>query len=108
MCSCAGWIGAVVAWEASVPPELVVATVYAPLERSTFTWAVAIGLIGPVHASAEELAEQAGAFVTGWAAAPFAGRIVSDSAWLAWLVTMKTIGPAPTELGDSDTRWSLM
>jgi hypothetical protein len=56
----------------------------------TVTWAVAWGLIGPVLASgspAEELER----------------RMDSDSAWLAWLVMMNVTGPAPTELGETDT-----
>ena len=59
----------------------------------TVTWAVAWGLIGPVFAS-------------GWPAAAPERRIASDSAWVAWLVTMKSTGPAPTFDGDTDT-WLL-
>ena len=57
----------------------------------TVTWAVAWGLIGPVLAS-------------GWPAEAPAGRIASDSAWVAWLVMMNSTGPAPTVDGDTDTR----
>ena len=34
-------------------------------------------------------------------------EIASDSARLAWLVTMNVMGPAPTLRGDTDTRESL-
>ncbi len=67
-----------------------------------------MGLIGPVQASADELDEHPGLPAAGWAEASPAGTIVTDSAWRAWLVTMNTTGPAPTEAGEIDTLWSLM
>ncbi len=39
---------------------------------------------------------------------PPLGTIASDSAFVAWLVTMKTTGPAPTDRGDTETRALLM
>ncbi len=39
---------------------------------------------------------------------PPAVWMATDSAWLAWLVMMKTTGPAPTESGDTSTRALLM
>jgi hypothetical protein len=49
-------------------------------------------LIGAVLASGVDLPE---------------AEIASASAWLAWLVTTNTTGPAPTEVGETDTRESL-
>jgi len=72
------------------PPP--VATEYLPgEEKSTVICAVASGLIGAVLASGRP------------ADAPD-GRIATDSAWVAWLVMMNSTGPAPTIVGDTDTR----
>src|SRR4051812_23044236 len=62
---------------------------------STLIWAVAWGLMGPVSATACE------------AETPDC-RMVIETAWLAWLVTMKTTGPAPRAPGETDTRWLSM
>ena len=53
------------------------------------------GLIGPVHVTLG---------VPHCALELPAGAIVIVCARLAWLLTMNTIGPAPTVLGDTDTR----
>ena len=64
--------------------------VYSPGLKSTETWVVPWGLMGAVLARVEPPMEMA-----------------SASAWLAWLVTMKVIGPAPTCAGETETRESL-
>src|SRR5690242_3161745 len=96
MWSTAGWMPGVVARAASVRPCCPVPTVKLPCRfMVALIWAVAWGVVGPVSASACE------------AETP-AGRIVIDTAWLAWLVTMNTTGPAPVADGETETRWSLM
>jgi hypothetical protein len=92
MCSAAECIEAGVARLVSVLPGPVdpVETVYSPGEaRLTASCEVAWGVIGPVPATEVPLP---------------AGAIVSDSVRVAWFVTMKVTGPAPTELGETETR----
>ena len=62
-------------------------------ERSVRAAMVDWGLIGAVLA-------------IGWSWPDL--EMASDSARLAWLVTMNTTGPAPMADGETDTRWSLM
>jgi hypothetical protein len=92
MCSAADLTDAEIACEASVLPDGFVVIVKSPwscFEKLTVTCVVACGVIGPVEASAPPLARW---IVSAWVfAEPF--------------VTVKITGPAPTEFGDTSTRW---
>lgn len=76
---------------ASVPLRAVL-IVYRPGLKLTDTWVVPSGLIGAVRAIA---------------VLPPDREMASDSALLAWLVTVNTTGPAPTDDGDTEIRESL-
>jgi hypothetical protein len=73
-------------------PARAVAIVYSPGLKLTDTWVVPSGLIGAVRAIA---------------VAPPEREIASASDLLAWLVTVKTTGPAPIEDGDTEILESL-
>ena len=71
-----------------------VLTWYLPWTTSSLIWPVSPGLIGPVDWVTSSLPPDPAVDVWN----------VTSCELLLWLVTMTTIGPAPNELGDTETR----
>jgi hypothetical protein len=71
-----------------------VLTMYLPSTTSSLIWPVSPGLIGPVDCVTSPLPPDP--LTEVWN--------VTSCELLLWLVTMTTIGPAPNEFGETETR----